>query len=82
MTNYVETEALLAILDEDEDKLFETIKSMLPGERHALSKAADRLSEVASLDFHDYEPGEFTHHMETDPHCRVCGQPKRERYHL
>lgn len=26
---------------------------------------------------HDYEPGEATHPMHTDPLCRVCGQPAR-----
>lgn len=23
---------------------------------------------------HDYEPGETTHPMHTDPNCRVCGE--------
>lgn len=30
---------------------------------------------------HDYEPGEDTHPMHTDPLCRVCGQPKRSSAH-
>lgn len=25
---------------------------------------------------HDYEPGETTHPMHTDPDCRICGGPK------
>lgn len=25
---------------------------------------------------HDYEPGETTHPMQTDPDCRICGGPK------
>lgn len=30
---------------------------------------------------HDYEPGEGTHPMETEPLCRVCGQAKRTAAH-
>lgn len=26
---------------------------------------------------HDYEPGDDTHAMQTDPDCQVCGQPHR-----
>lgn len=26
---------------------------------------------------HDYEPGDVTHPMQTDPDCRICGEPKR-----
>lgn len=26
---------------------------------------------------HDYEPGDDTHPMHTDPLCRICGQPKK-----
>ena len=26
---------------------------------------------------HDYEPGDDTHQMESDPDCRVCGESKR-----
>lgn len=81
-TQYTETEALLAVLEEDDDKLYDIIREMLPGERAALIEAADKLSKVAGMNWHDYEPGSFTHRMETDPHCRVCGQPKRERFHL
>jgi hypothetical protein len=29
----------------------------------------------------DYEPGDMTHPMHTDPLCRICGQPKRARTH-
>lgn len=79
---FSELEALLAILDEDEDRLFTIIKSMLPGERRALSRAADRLSEVTYLDYHFYEPGEFQHREELTPNCRVCSQPKKDRSHL
>lgn len=27
-------------------------------------------------DRHDYEPGEVTHRMHTDPDCRICGGRK------
>jgi len=81
-TNFVETDALLAILDGDYDKLYDLVRGMLPNERKTLIEAADKLSEVAGMNWHDYEPGAFTHRMETDPHCRICGQSKRERFHL
>lgn len=25
---------------------------------------------------HDYEPGDTTSRMHTDPNCRICGAPK------
>lgn len=30
---------------------------------------------------HDYEPGDDTHPMHTDPLCIVCGQPKKHPDH-
>jgi hypothetical protein len=30
---------------------------------------------------HEYEPGERTHPMHTDPVCRVCGEPKKSPQH-
>lgn len=30
---------------------------------------------------HDYEPGEDTHPMHTDPACKACGRPKKDRVH-
>ena len=26
---------------------------------------------------HDYEPGDTTHPMATDPNCRICGETRR-----
>jgi hypothetical protein len=26
---------------------------------------------------HDYEPGDTTHPMSTDPDCRICGETRR-----
>jgi hypothetical protein len=31
---------------------------------------------------HDWEPGEGTHPMKTDPSCRVCGEPRRSPGHV
>lgn len=31
-------------------------------------------------EYHDWEPGEFTHPMYTDPMCRICGHGTD--YHL
>lgn len=28
------------------------------------------------VESHDYEPGEATHPMHTDPLCRICGEPR------
>lgn len=33
------------------------------------------------MEKHDYEPGEATHPMHTDPLCRVCGYPKKAGVH-
>ena len=30
---------------------------------------------------HEYEPGEGTHAMHTDPACAACGQPKTAAVH-
>lgn len=30
---------------------------------------------------HDYERGDATHPMHTDPLCRVCGQPRNAKVH-
>ena len=30
---------------------------------------------------HDYEPGERTDEMQTDPECRICGRPERALVH-
>jgi hypothetical protein len=30
---------------------------------------------------HDYEPGDVTGPMQTDPDCRICGEPKRSAVH-
>jgi hypothetical protein len=30
---------------------------------------------------HNYEPGEFTHPMHTDPLCRICNDPKKSPQH-
>ncbi len=30
---------------------------------------------------HDYEPGEVTHPMHSDPLCCVCGLPRKTREH-
>lgn len=30
---------------------------------------------------HDYEPGDHAHPMQTDPACRICGQPKKAVVH-
>jgi hypothetical protein len=26
---------------------------------------------------HDYEPGDTTHPMSSDPNCRICGETRR-----
>lgn len=31
---------------------------------------------------HEYEPGDVTHPMHTDPSCRVCGAPKADHRRL
>lgn len=30
---------------------------------------------------HDYEPGDTSGPMQTDPYCRICGQGKRAAVH-
>lgn len=42
---------------------------------NAATSAALRPAPPAKPD-HDYEPGELTHPMHTDPRCAVCGEPK------
>lgn len=39
------------------------------------------MTEAITVERHDYEPGERTHPMHTDPLCRACGQPKNDRVH-
>lgn len=37
-----------------------------------------REARAAATDRHDYEPGETTHPMKTDPDCRVCGEARHD----
>jgi hypothetical protein len=46
-TQFAETEALLAILEEDEDEALRILDDMLPGERRWLINRLDRLSLLA-----------------------------------
>jgi len=36
---------------------------------------------TAETQRHDYEPGNDPSPMQTDPPCRMCGKPKRDRVH-
>jgi hypothetical protein len=46
-TPYAETEALLAVLREDEDEALRIVDDMLPGERRRFVEQLDRLSLLA-----------------------------------
>jgi hypothetical protein len=49
-------------------------------ERRAAS--LNRLTlQQGKVEKHDYEPGESTHPMQTDPSCQVCGLPKGSYVH-
>ena len=39
------------------------------------------LAATAEDERHDYEPGDGSHPMHTDPLCRICGKAKRDRIH-
>jgi hypothetical protein len=45
-----------------------------PDEQAAIHAVEGPVTDVAPwTDRHDYEPGETTHPMHTDPDCAVCG---------
>lgn len=53
---FVETAALLAVLEEDDDELQRLIRGMYPRERRALAEACDTL--YLKLRRHEYDPTE------------------------
>lgn len=40
-------------------------------------ETAELVARAPRADPHDYEPGDTTHPMSTDPDCRACGQTRR-----
>ncbi len=65
---FVETLALLAVLEDDDVELERLIKDMLPGERKALAKAAEKLNDHCMSRCSDCDgympvngPGGFVH---------------------
>jgi plasmid stability protein len=50
-TNYSESNALLALIQGDEDEAREILADMLPGELVGLAEAADRLHHLAAWEY-------------------------------
>lgn len=51
----------------------------VPAAGHVTSGGAwhpGAISSCSKCDRHDYEPGDVTHPMHTDPNCRHCGEAK------
>jgi hypothetical protein len=61
--------------------------SLLPGHLHCVHGHAEDCPNPGDCEYpqldarrtpHDYEPGDTTHPMSTDPECRICGLTRRD----
>ena len=50
MSEFVETQALVAVMDGDETEATRLLQTMLPGELRGLADSCDRLSALASAE--------------------------------